>query len=154
MLGARAVIGFAEQVEFQFGSEICEVATLLQPLHLPPQDSTRRMRQIGVVVMVEHVAQNQRRLLQPRHMAQRGKVRLHDEVAIALRPACCLVAGHRLHIDVVGQQIVAAMRLVMRGFDEIPGQETLADETALHVDGTGENRVDLVARNRFLQLLE
>ena len=71
------------------------------------------------MVMVEDVAQHQCGLFQPRHVAQRRDIRLHDEIAIALGPACRLVAGHRLHIDVVGEQIVAAMGLVMRRFDEI-----------------------------------
>ncbi len=65
-------------------------------------------------VMVLHVAEHQRGLLEPGTCAQRREVGLHDEVAIALRPARRLVAGHRLHVDVVGQQVVAAMRLVMR----------------------------------------
>ena len=69
-------------------------------------------------VMVQHVADHQRGLFQPGNAPQRRQVRLHDEVAIALRPARRLVAGHRLHIDVGGQQIVAAMRLVMGGIDE------------------------------------
>ena len=64
-------------------------------------------------VVVQDVAEHQRRLLEPGDVAQRRQVRLHDEVAIALRPACRLVAGHRLHIDVVGQQVVAAMRLLV-----------------------------------------
>ena len=46
---------------------------------------------------------------------QRRQVGLHDEVAIALRPAGRLVAGHRLHIDVVGQQVVAGMGFFVAG---------------------------------------
>ena len=105
-------------------------------------------------VVVEHVADHQRRLFQPRNAPQRREVRLHDEVAIALRPVRRLVAGHWLHIDVGGQQIIAAMRLVMGGIDEVLRQETLSREPALHVDDAGQHRVDLTAGDRFLQLIE
>ena len=86
--------------------------------------------------------------------AQRRQVGLHDEIAIALLPACRLVAGHRLHIDVVGEQIVAAMRLVVRGCDEILGLEALADQPALHVDERGDDGVDLARGDGLLQLVE
>ena len=106
------------------------------------------MRQI-VVVVVEHVGEHQRGAFQPRHAPQRRQVGLHDEIAIALVPARRRVAGHRLHVDVVGEQIVAAVRLLMRAVDEILRLEALADQPALHVDHRHHDRVDGAALAAF-----
>ena len=65
------------------------------------------------------------------------------EVAVALLPVRDRVAGHRLHVDVVGEQIVAAMRLLVRAFEEVVGLHALADEPALHVGEGDDDRVDL-----------
>jgi hypothetical protein len=71
------------------------------------------VRQSSRGVVVEDVAQHQRGPSSHGDAAQRRKVGLHDEVAVALLPAGGLVARHRLHVDVVGEQVVAAVRLVM-----------------------------------------
>ncbi len=154
VLFAGGIVGFLEQVELEFGGEVGKVATLLQPRHLLAQNRARRMRQVLVRMVVLDVVEDERRLLQPGHRADGGEVRLHDEVAVALRPARRLVAGHRLHIDVVGEQVVAAVRLVIGALDEELRQEPLADQPALHVDRGSENGVDLAVRNRLLQLIE
>ena len=106
------------------------------------------------MVMVEHVAEDKRRRLEPRHARQRHHVGLHDEVAVALLPVGDRVARHRLHIDVVGKEIVAAMRLLVRGGEEVLRLEALADQPPLHVDEAGEHRVDLAARDGLLELVE
>src|SRR5690349_22149603 len=46
--------------------------------------------------------------------AQGRQVGLHHEVAIALVPTRRRVTRHGLHVDVVGKQIVAAVRLLDR----------------------------------------
>ena len=46
------------------------------------------------------------------------------------------------------------MRLVIGGVDEISGQEPLADQPALHVDGAGEHGVDVARRDILLELVE
>ena len=74
------------------------------------------------------------------------------EVAVALLPVGGGVAGHRLHVDVVGEQIVAAMRLLVRAFEEILGLHALADETALHVGEGDDDRVDLAGADRRSQV--
>ena len=112
------------------------------------------MRHVIVRVMVEHVAQHERRAWQPRRPAHRGQVRLQHEVAIALFPARRLVAGNRLHIDIVGKKIVAAVRFLVRAVDEELGVEALAHEAALHVGERRDHRVDLARRNFFLELRE
>src|SRR5262245_46370001 len=104
--------------------------------------------------MVEHIAQHERGSRQPRNTPQRGEIRLQDEIAIAFFPIGHCIARHRLHIDVVGEQIVAAMRLLMRASEEILGLEALADESSLHVGEAGDDRVDLAGAHGLLQFFQ
>ena len=106
------------------------------------------------MVMVEHVGEHQRGALEPRQAAQGRHVGLHDEIAVALLPARRRVAGHRLHVDVVGEQVVAAVRLLVRAVDEKFRLEALADEAALHVDHGDDHGVDRAGRDGFLQVIE
>ena len=101
-----------------------------------------------VMVVVEHVAEHQRGAFEPGHAPQRREVGLHDEVAIALVPARRRVARHRLHVDVVGEQVVAAVRLLMRAVEEELGLEALADQPALHVGNAATHGVDGAGRRR------
>ena len=112
------------------------------------------MRHRVVRVMVEHVAQHQRRCRQPRNPPERREIGLHDEIAIALFPVGGRVSRHRLHVDVVGEQIVAAVRLLVGAFEEILGLQALADQPALHIGKADHDRVDLPARDGILQLVE
>ena len=81
-------------------------------------------------------------------------VGLQDEIAIALGPVGGLVAGDRLHIDVVGEQVVAAMRLVDGALEEELGLEALADQPALHVGESDEHGVDRAAGDIGFELGE
>src|SRR5690606_14593234 len=79
---------------------------------------------------------------------------LDREVAIALGPGRRLVTLHRLHIDVVGQEIVAAVGLLDTGLDEVFPQEALPDRPTLHVDSDAQDRVDLARGDSILQFIE
>ena len=83
---------------------------------------------------------------------KRGKVGLHDEVAVALLPIGGRVARHRLHVDIVGEQVVAAVRLFMGAVEEILGLEAFADEPTLHVGEADDDRVDLTGAHGILQV--
>ena len=83
--------------------------------------------------------------VEPGRLHQRREVGLEDEVAIALVPVGRLVAGHRLHIDIVGEQIVAAMRLLDARRRGKLGLEALADQPPLHV-GKAARTVSIVPR--------
>ncbi len=104
------------------------------------------------MMVVDDVAEDQRRARQPRDAPQRRQVGLHDEVAVALVPVGGLVAGHRLHVDVVGEQVVAAVGLLVGAVEEVLGLEALADQPSLHVGKASHDRVDLAGADRLLQL--
>ncbi|MNN15237.1 hypothetical protein D3C81_1283380 [compost metagenome] len=112
------------------------------------------MGQVAAVVMVEHVAQHQRRAFKPGHSAQGAHVRLENEVAIAFTPTGSGVTGHRFHVDVVGQQVIAAVGFLMAAVDKELYLEALADQAALHVDHAGQDRIDFAGSGGALELLE
>ena len=110
------------------------------------------MRHI-VMVMIENVGEHQRRALQPGNAAHCRQVGLQDEIAIAFVPARGGIAGHRLHVDVVGQQVIARMRFLVGTVDEIAGLEAFADEPPLHVHHGDDDRIDSATLGRFLQIV-
>ena len=112
------------------------------------------MRDVLVMVVIENVGEHQRRPRQPRQTPQRRHVGLHDEIAVALLPVGGRVAGHRLHVDVVGEQIVAAVGLLVRPLEEILGLHALADQAPLHVGKGDDDGIDLAVADRRLQFLE
>ena len=150
----RRLVGVVEQEELELRGHVGLHLHLLEALQLLLQDGARAVRHVLVAVVVEHVAQHQRRAREPRRAAQRLHVGLQHEVAIALLPARRLVARHRFHLDVDAEEIVAAMRLLMAAVDEILGVEALADEAALQVDHGGHHRVDGAGLHLGLQLFE
>ena len=152
-LAGGALVALVEQIELELGGEVGAHVALLEPGDLGLQDLPRRMRHL-VVVVIEHVAQHQRGALEPRRACQGREVGLHDEVAVALLPARRRVAGHRLHVDVVGEEIVAAVRLLVGPADEELGLETLADQAPLHVGEGHDDGVDLAGLDGGLQCIE
>ncbi|MNO61409.1 hypothetical protein D3C76_520560 [compost metagenome] len=147
------LVALVEHVELQLGGEHAPVAALLQPGDLPLEDAARAVRQI-VLVVILHVAEHQRGALHPGHQAQGGQVGLEYEVAVALLPAGGGVAGHRLHVDIVGQQVIAAVGFLMGDIEEELDLEALADQPALHVDDAGEHGIDGAGCGQLAQFAE
>jgi hypothetical protein len=146
--------GLLEQVELELGRH-----HRLEPHgagagDLALQHRAGRVGDLLVAMVVEHVAHHHRRAGKPRHTAERREIGLVDVVAVARRPACRLVALHRVHLEIGGQQVVAAMRLLVPSAHEMRGVEALAHETALHVHDAGKHRVDLSGSDGGLQRVE
>ena len=151
VLRPQAVVIALEQKELQFGRHHRRQAHPLGPGDLALQDRAGGMFDVGMVVVVADIAEHHRRPLQPRHAAQRRKVGLHHVVAVSRRPRGRPIAVRRRHIEVGGQQVVAAVGFLPRAVHEMLRGEPLAHQAALHVDDAGQNRVDLA---RFHGLLE
>ena len=155
-LGAGTVIAVVEQEELELGGHHGRHVHRRQALELALQHAAGGVVE-QLMVVVEQVADDQRSALEPRDPPHGGDVGLEHEVAIALLPAGHLVAGHRLHVDVAGEQIVAAMRLLMRALAEIAGMEALADQPPLHVrkgrdDGVDGAGLDFLGKRAQAQL--
>ena len=106
------------------------------------------------MVMVDDVGEHERRRLQPGDSAQGRHVGLQREIAVALAPARRRVTRHRLHVDVVGQQIAAGVSFLVRGFDEVFRMKALADELPRHVGEGDDDGVDLARADRGFQGVE
>ena len=80
---------------------------------LPAQDLPRRGGDFAAVAPLQ-VGHHHRRPRQPRHQPQRLEVGDHLEVAVAGVPGGHRVAADRLHLDVDGEQVVAALGPVLQ----------------------------------------
>ena len=106
------LVGVAEDDELELGSGHCGEAALRQPRQLAAQDLPRRGGDFAAVVPLD-VGHHHRRPRQPRHQPQRLQVGDHLEVAVAGVPGGHRVAADRFHVDVDGQQVVAALGPVL-----------------------------------------
>ena len=106
--------------------------------------------------MPEHVAEHERGRLEPGDPAQRRHVRLDREVPVALLPARDRVPGHRIHLHLQREQVVAALDGMLRLhlLDEELGVEALPHQASLHVGERDDDGVDLAALDERTQFLE
>ncbi len=108
----------------------------------------------GCAVEPGQVGRDECRARQPRHQAQGVDVRHHRHVAVAPLPAGDRVSAHGVHLDIDGEQVVAALGAVL---GELLQEETsgcaLADEAPLHVGEGDDDGVDLLGRDHHGQLL-
>src|SRR6185369_5477394 len=127
VLGLCRFISLVEKIKLELGSEIRRHVHIGEPRYLPAQYRPWTMRQGLVVMMIEDVAKHERSPRQPGGPPKRPEIGLHDEIAIALFPVGCGVTRHRLHIDIVGEQIIAAMGFFVSAAEEKIGVETFAN---------------------------
>ena len=142
-----------EEVELEFRAALHRVPGGPGPLHLTLEDLAGRHLHRFAGLLVEHVAQDERRLLKPRDGAHGGQVRLHGQVAVAGLPVGVRVPGERLHLHVHGQQVVAAVDHPLAPLEhvlhEVPPGEALAHEPALLVGEHHQDGVDIVAADQL-----
>ena len=151
---AGRVVGLAEQEELELGADVGDQPALGEPVELAAQDLPRRRRHRPAVLPLD-VADDERRLLEPRDAPERRHVGVEDEVAVAGLPRRHLEPLHRHHVDVDREQVVAPLRAVRRDLVAEEGcVQALALEPALHVGHDEEDGVDLAALNVGAQLLE
>ena len=80
----------------------------------------------------------------PRNDAKGRHVRNHRHVVVALFPRREFVPGHRVVLDVDGEQVVATFSAVLDGvLDKQTGRHSLADESTLDVGERDDDRVDV-----------
>ncbi|MNF73957.1 hypothetical protein D3C84_559770 [compost metagenome] len=148
------LVALIEQIELEFRGKHAGIAALAQALDLLFQNRPRAVGQVLAMVMIEHVAQHQRRALKPGHAPQGGHVGLEHEIAVALAPAGRGVTRHRFHVDVVGQQVIAAVGFFMAAVDEKLDLEALADQASLHVDHADQYGIDFAGSRGALECIK
>jgi len=97
--------------------------------------------------IVNEVAQHQGGARKPRDAAQRSRIGLKREIAETLFPVGQLEPVERVHLDVEGEQVVAAVGALLGEVlpEEVLGRHAFADEPAEHVGEHHENGVYLTA---------
>ena len=148
------LVGVLEDDELELGAGVGDQPALGKPGELAAQDLARRGDDLGAVVPLQ-VGEQQHRALVPRDRPQRVEVGHHLEVAVAALPRRHLVAADGVHVDVDGEQVVAALGAVLEHVvEEVLGGQPLALKPPLHVGDREQHGVDRAVRDRLLQLVE
>ncbi len=135
-------VGIVVEEEFQLGGGLHNEPHLRRPIDLAPQDRSWRHRY--QIVTGHHVAQHEGGPVGPGRRAQGGQVGDKMEIAVAPLPVGVAVAGHRLHLHVDGQQVIAAVGAVADGIvDEEAGVESFAHRSTEMIGEGHDHRVDL-----------
>ena len=101
------------------------------------------------------VAQHERGPVEPIGHPQRGEIGHEVDVPVAEVPPRELVAGNRLHLEVGGEQVVAAVGAVAGDLvEEEVGGEALAAEPSVVVGEAGDDRVDATGGGAAGELVE
>ena len=151
----RLAVARLEEVVLELGAGIAGEAELLRRVDLAAQDRARRDGDVVVRLLALHVAEHEGGLVEPARDAQRRQVGHQVDVAVAELPVGELVARHRLHLHVDGEQVVAGVAAVRRDLvEEHLGVEALAHQAAVVVGEAGEHGLDLALRHHALQLLQ
>jgi hypothetical protein len=148
--GGGVLVGVPEEDELQLGAAHDRVAERGGLLQLSAQDRAGRHLDGLAGLLVEQVAHDQGRRLQPGDAAQGGQVGPAAEVAVALLPGGVLVAREDVHVDIDRQQVVAGLdRTVDHMVEEVVPRHPFAHEPSLKVGEDDEYGVD-VARADLL----
>ena len=132
-----------EHHELQLGTDVGHQALLGEPVDLVVQDAARR-RGDRAAVGPGQVGHHQRGARQPRDEPQRGEVGRHHHVAVTGLPARHRVPVDGVHVDIDGQQVVAAFGTVGGDIlDEQPRRHPLAGQPALHIAERDDHGVDV-----------
>ena len=125
-----------------------------EPRELAAQDLARGGDHVRVVVPGE-VGHAHRRGLVPGDHPQRVEVGLEREVAVAGVPRRHRVALDRVHVDVDGEQVVAALGAVLGDLlEEVVRHQPLALQPALHVAEAEQHRVHGAVGHGLAQFVE
>ena len=153
-----SVVGFpgvtecvVEHHELEFGADVGDQPPLGETVHLAVENAARRLLD-GLAVSPGQIRHHQRAAGNPRQQPQCAEVGGHHHVAVTGLPAGDGVAVDGVHVDVDGQQVVAAFGAVLGDVvDEQPRRDPLAGEPALHVGEGHDHRVDLARSNQLLE---
>src|SRR5215468_5100894 len=150
-LGPRLVEGLAEEIELELGGRLHLPAALARALELPLEHPARRLLD-GLALLRVHVAEDERRLGQPRDEPPRGRVGHHLHVAVAALPRGQGEAGERLHLHVHREEVDAGVHAVVEDMiEEVAADHALAHEAAYAVGEHGEDGVDLARADERLE---
>ena len=142
-LAPRLLVGVHEDEELELGPYEGFEAAFGEPLELALEDLPGRGDDRRAV-LPDEVARHERRPLLPGDVPEGIHVGLEDEVAVAALPGGHRVALHGVHLHVHGEQVVAALRVVLDHLvEEVGCREALALEPALHVRHREEDGVYL-----------
>lgn len=137
------LVAVVEQQEFEFGAGHRLKAEPLRPGRHDGQHLAGGRPHRAAAVQPGKVALDQRGAGLPAEAAQGAEVQVEHHVAVPGLPGRDGVAVHGVHVDVDGQQVVAALgAVVQHGVEKEAAVDALALQPALHVGEGDDHGVD------------
>ena len=153
VLALRRLVGLAEHEELQLGSAHGHDTHRRGAFQLALENGPRRHVNQCAGLFIVHVAEHQRRPLQPGSAAQRRQIGFAVHVTVAVGPRREAVAGHRVHLHVARQEVIAGMHAVPEHLvAEERAADALAHQPAVEVGEGGEHGIDLAELDGLAQL--
>ena len=139
------MIRLIEEIKFEFTGAIARQPIFAQQLQLTPENRARILcHERSVIANV--VAEHERCSGLPWKQADGVQIGFNNKITKARIPVCDFEPVERIHFDINGEEIVAAMRAMFQNrLKEWLGAETFAHEAA---EGIGESDNDRVNRAR------
>ena len=152
----RLGVRLLQQEELELGADHRREAEPLRALHLRACSTCRGDGATGEPSCQTHVAEDERRRLEPRDPPERGEIGLHAEVAVAPLPARNRVPRHRIHLHLEREQVVAALDAVagVELVEEELAVQALPHQPTLHVGEGDDDSVDGAALDVRPQLVD
>ena len=105
-------------------------------------------------VVIQDVTQHHSCAFKPGHRADCAQVGGHDVIAVAFFPTGGSIARRCSHLEICGQQVIAAMGFFEGGFNKVYRVKPFADQAALHINKTNENGVNVTGSNHLFEAVE
>ena len=140
------VIGVLEEDELQLGPAEGAIAQLGRGSQLLLEDGARRLRDLTRPVQPGQIALDHRGVRLARRAPQGVEVEVEEHIAIPPLPGGERVAGHGVHLDIDGEQVVAPLRAMGQDVVEEEARvQPLALQSPLHVGEGHNDGVDFAA---------
>ena len=131
------------------------IPRLGRPVHLRLEHRPRRLLDGAAAVEPREVALHGGRVPAARGAAQRVEVEVEEHVAVAALPRGDGVAVDGVHVDVDGEQVVAALGAVLEHVvEEVVAVHPLALQATLHVGERDDDGVDVARLDLRAQLVD
>ena len=149
------LVGLLEDDELELGAAVRNHPEAGRPVHLRLEHRPRRLLDRAAPVEPGEVALHGGRVPAARGAAQRVEVEVEEHVAVAALPRGDRVAVDGVHVDVDGEQVVAALRAVLEDVvEEVVAVQPLALQATLHVGERDDDGVDVARLDLRAQLVD
>ena len=142
-LGVRRFVGFAKEIELEFGRHLDRIAERCGARDLLFEQGARRDIHFGSGRFFHRIAEDHRRLFEPGNDPERRPIRPRQVIAVPARPGLVLKAVRGIELHIGCEQVGTKVGAVRGGMLNKEGcVHAFADKAALQIGGGRDDGVD------------